>query len=92
MTSNKHKAPDMGKKGKEEERERLVAVVSPWEKLGELVKRDFRVQSLPAEKAVMVWRDDLQDAETLTAELKGIGVTPIELRTRTVTAKWQEID
>ena len=82
----------MSPKGKAEAREKLVAVVSPWEKLGEVVKRDFRVESLPAEKSVAVWRDDLQTAETLTAELAGIGVTPIEIRTKAVTAKWQEID
>lgn len=82
----------MSRKGKAEERERLVAVVSPWEKLGEIVKRDFRMQSLPAEKTVIVWRDDLQTAVALAAELKHIGVTPIDVRTMAVTAKWQEID
>ena len=39
--------------------ERLVAVVSPWNRLSELVKRNFRVVSLPREKMVAVWRDDL---------------------------------
>ncbi len=82
----------MSPRGKTEQRERLVAVVSPWEKLGEVVKRDFRVESVPAEKTVMVWRDDLQTAESLAAELKSIGVTPIEIRTAAVTAKWQNVE
>jgi hypothetical protein len=82
----------MTKRGKEESREKLVAVVSPWVKLGDVVKRDFRVQSLPAEKTVMAWRDDLQTPEALAAELAAIGITPIDIRTKAVTATWQEID
>jgi hypothetical protein len=72
--------------------ERLVAVVSPWEKLNELVKRNFRVESLPAEKMVMVWRDDLQTSDQLLSELKAIGVTSAEVRTKKVTARWQEVE
>lgn len=32
--------------------EKLVAVISPWEKLTEAVKNGLRVQSLPREKKV----------------------------------------
>jgi hypothetical protein len=78
----------MGKKARTGEVERLVAVVSPWEKLGEVVKRGFRVESLPAEKKVMVWRDDLQTEESLAADLRGIGIAAIELRKRAVIAEW----
>jgi hypothetical protein len=72
--------------------ERLVAVISPWEKLTDLVKRQFRVESLAAEKLVMVWRDDLQSKEQLESELKQIGVKTVEIRTKRVTARWQEVD
>ena len=69
--------------------EKLVAIVSPWGKLSELVKRKFRVESLPAEKMVMVWRDDLQTPEKLTAALAGAGVSPAEV-SRGATTNWKE--
>jgi len=71
---------------------RIVAVISPWEKLSDLVKRKFRVESLPAEKKVMVWRDDLQSEDKLTGELKKAGVTSVEIRNKRVMTRWQEID
>jgi hypothetical protein len=74
------------------ELQRLVAVISPWDKLPELVKKKFRVESLPEEKKVMVWRDDLQTREDLEAELKGIGIGAPEIRTKKVTARWQDVD
>jgi hypothetical protein len=69
----------------------LVAVISPWEKLTEVVKNKFRVESLPAEKKVMVWRDDLQSEQQLTAELQGLGVKSIEVRTKKTT-DWKATD
>ena len=69
--------------------EKLVAVVSPWDKLPELVKRKFRVESLPAAKLVMVWRDDLETPEKLTAALASLGVTPSEVSKRSIT-NWKE--
>ena len=57
----------MGHNGKD--MEKLVAIVSPWEKLPVLARRNFRIESLPTEKKVQVWRDDLQSPELLTAEL-----------------------
>ncbi|MCR4413758.1 MAG: hypothetical protein NUV77_15165 [Thermoguttaceae bacterium] len=71
--------------------ERLVAVISPWDKLSEVVKRKFRVESLPAEKKVAVWRDDLQTEPELTEELRKLGVKEIEVRTARVTTRWQDI-
>jgi len=71
------------------EEEKLVAIVSPWGKLAELVKTKFRVESLPAEKRVMVWRDDLQTAEKLTAALASVGVSPAEISKRSIT-NWKE--
>jgi len=73
------------------EEEKLVAVISPWAKLSELLKRGFRLESLAAEKKVMVWREDLQAKQTLTAELNQAGITSMELRKETVTAKWQDV-
>ncbi len=72
------------------EEKKLVAVISPWAKLSELVKRQFRLESLPAEKKVMVWREDLQDEQQLSGELKKIGVTDAELRQRKVVTRWQD--
>ena len=62
------------------EKEKLVAIVSPWEKLTDLVKRQFRLETLPAEKRVMVWRDDLQTEKGLLAELTAVGITGPELQ------------
>jgi hypothetical protein len=64
------------------EEETLVAIVSPWEKLSKLVKRSFRVESLPEIKMVMVWRDDLQTNETLVAELNELGIAATEVTKR----------
>ena len=72
-------------------REQLVAVISPWNRLSELVRANFRVETLPAEKMVMVWRDDLQTAESLSEELKRLNVQSPELRQASVTAAWQEV-
>ncbi len=69
----------------------MVAVISPWDKLSDLVQKKFRVESLPEEKKVMVWRDDLQTAAELEAELKATGVAQIELRTKKVTSKWRDV-
>lgn len=73
------------------EEKKVVAVISPWEKLSDLVKRNFRVESLPAEKKVMVWREDLATKEQLTAELEKVGITSVDVRTNKVTAKWQDV-
>ena len=47
--------------------EKLVAVISPWDNLSAVVKKSFRVESLPEEKKVMVWREDLQTEQALAA-------------------------
>lgn len=73
------------------EEERLVAVISPWEKLSDVVKRKFRVESLPAEKKVAVWREDLQNETKLTEELKKLGIQEIEVRRHRVTTRWQDV-
>ncbi len=73
------------------EAKRLVAVISPWEKLADLVKKQVRVESLPAEKRVMVWREDLESKDQLLAELEQVGITSVEVRTHKVTAKWQDV-
>jgi len=64
------------------EGEKLVAIVSPWEKLAEMVKRQFRLESLPQTKMVMGWRDDLQTNEKLVAELNKLGITATEVARR----------
>jgi len=74
------------------EQERLVAVISPWEKLSEVVNEGFRVESLPREKKVAVWREDLQTGEKLAEELKKLGIAPVEIRTEKVTTKWQRAE
>jgi hypothetical protein len=71
--------------------ERLVAVISPWDNLSAVVKKNFRVESLPEEKKVMVWRDDLQTEQALATELKSLGVAAVEVRKKNVTAKWQDV-
>jgi len=73
------------------EQEKLVAVISPWEKLSELVKEQFRVESLPKEKKVFVWREDLQDQETLEKALSRLGVREPEIRTKRVTVQWRDV-
>jgi len=73
------------------EEERLVAVVSPWEKLSELVRKKFRLESLPTEKKVAVWREDLETREALESELKSLGVNPAEVRKQRVTTRWQDV-
>lgn len=73
------------------EKDRVVAIISPWEKLSEVVKHKFRVESLPAEKKVMVWRDDLQTEQELTAELRKIGVVSSELRKKAPT-EWKGVE
>ena len=71
--------------------QKMVAVISPWEKLAALVKEDFRIESIPGEKKVMAWREDLQDPTVLAAELKSLKITPLEIGPRKVTSKWQDI-
>lgn len=71
--------------------EQLVAVISPWNKLPELVRANFRVETLPTEKKVMVWRDDLRTADALTGELTRLGVGASEVRQETVTTAWQTV-
>ncbi len=73
------------------EKERTVAVVSPWEKISELAKRKFRIESLPEEKKIMVWRDDLTTDDELAAELKSIGIKMVELRKSKPTT-WKNVD
>jgi len=70
----------------------LVAVISPWQKLSELVKRKFRVESLPAEKKVMVWRKDLQDEAALRAEVEAAGIKEMEICRRFVTVGWKNVE
>lgn len=74
------------------EAEKVVAVISPWEKLPELVKLKFRVESLPTEKKVMVWREDLQTEDALRQELARIGIGEVEVRKQKVVAKWQNVE
>ena len=73
------------------EKDKLVAIISPWEKLPVLAKKGFRIESLPAEKKVMVWRDDLQTQQTLSEELKQAGITSLELKNKK-TVNWKEVD
>lgn len=73
------------------QKDRLVAIISPWEKLSEVVKQKFRMESLPEEKKVMVWRDDLTTEQALNAELMKIGVRPSELRKK-ATTEWKGVD
>lgn len=70
--------------------EKLVAVVSPWEKLPALVKRQFRIESMPNGKMVMVWREDLQTEEKLRAELQALGIAATEV-TRKKPTQWQRV-
>ena len=70
------------------EEERLVAIVSPWDNLGKLVKRGFRVQSLPREKKVLVWRVDLQGEADLTQAIREAGISAIEIRRGKVVVQW----
>jgi hypothetical protein len=76
---------------KKNQAERLVAILLPWEKLPTLAKRRFRIESLPAEKKVMVWRDDLQGEAELAAELSRAGVAAVELRQQIIT-DWRAVD
>jgi hypothetical protein len=73
------------------ESETIVAVISPWDKLSDLVKRKFRVESLPAEKKVMVWREDIHTRQAMEKELKKVGITSFEVRKGRVRAKWQDV-
>lgn len=79
------------KDNKEKVTEKLVAVVSPWEKVSALAKRQFRMESLPEEKRVIVWRDDLQSEQSLAAELSQIGIVAAEIRKQQVT-DWKQVD
>jgi len=74
------------------DREILVAVISPWGKLPELVKRKFRVESLAAQGKVMVWRKDLQTEAGLRAELQSAGVGEMEITRRFVTTGWKDVE
>ena len=73
------------------ETDKLVAVVSPWDKISALVQKQFRIESLPAEKKVMAWRDDLQTEAALTEQLGQIGIRAVELRRKKVT-DWKAVD
>ena len=77
--------------GKEMETDKLVAVVSPWDKISVLVQKQFRIESLPAEKKVMAWRDNLQTEAALTEQLGQIGIRAVELRRKRVT-DWKAVD
>jgi hypothetical protein len=72
------------------EEERVVAVVSPWDHLANLVKKGFRVESLPREKKVIVWRKDLTSEEELVAAVKEAGIESVEVRRRKVMEEWEE--
>ena len=72
--------------------DKLVAVISPWSKLPQLVKQKFWIESLAAEKKVLVWREDLQDAKSLAAELKKQGIADAEYRTARVTTSWKRVE
>lgn len=72
------------------EERRIVAVISPWDNLSGLVNNGFRAQSLPREKKVMVWRDDLNEEKQLVAALKEAGIESLEVRTRPVVTEWEE--
>lgn len=74
-----------------DESERIVAVISPWQKLSDLVKRKFRVESLPAEKKVMVWRDDLLSEDAIQQELRSVGIAEVEFRKAKITSRWQDV-
>ena len=71
------------------EEERIVAAVSPWDHLANLVKKEFRVQSLPREKKVLVWREDLTNEEELVAAVKEAGIESIEVRSRKAMDGWE---
>jgi hypothetical protein len=72
------------------EEERVVAVISPWDHLGALVNNGFRVQSLPREKKVMVWRKDLKKEKDLVAAVNEAGIKQVEVRRRKVVEDWEE--
>jgi hypothetical protein len=74
------------------EQQRLVAVISPWEKLSHVVKHEFRMESLPGERMVAVWRDDLQTEDKLAKELNSIGVHSVEIRQQKVKTSWRHVD
>lgn len=71
--------------------DQLVAVISPWEKISEVVKNHFRMESLPAEKKAVVWRDDLRTEQQLLDELRRIGIKVFEVRKKKPT-NWKEVD
>jgi hypothetical protein len=73
------------------EADQIVAVISPWERISEVVKNRFRMESLPAEKKAVVWRDDLRSEQQLLDELKRIGIKVFEVRKRKPT-NWKEVD
>jgi hypothetical protein len=73
------------------EQERLVAVISPWDKLSMLAKRQFRMESLPTEKKVMVWREDLQDEKSLAEALKSAGIPSPDIRKKRTT-NWKDVE
>jgi len=73
------------------EREKLVAVISPWEQIHALAEHEFRMESLPTEKKVMVWRDDLQSEAALADTLKKVGIVSFEVRMKAVT-NWKAVD
>ena len=62
--------------------ERVVAVISPWDNLRALVNKGFRVQSLPRERKVFVWREDLNDEKRLVKAVKEAEIEVIEVRRR----------
>jgi hypothetical protein len=70
--------------------ENVVAVICPWDKLAVLAKKKFRAESLP-DRNVMVWRDDLDTPEKLSAELQELGVEAIAIRTGEPT-DWKEVE
>ncbi len=64
--------------------ERVEAVISPWGNLSALVRQGFRVESLPRDKNVAVWREDLKTEKDLVAAVKGAGIEVVEVRRRKV--------
>ncbi len=74
------------------DREILVAVISPWGKLPELVRRRFRVESLATPGKVMVWRKDLQTEAGLKTELEAAGITEMEIARRFATTGWKDVE
>ena len=73
------------------EEQKLVAVISPWEKLSDLIKRKFRWKAYVGEKGHGLERRPSNQGRPGSGVDQKFGITSMEIRSNRVVGKWQDV-